>query len=301
MLRLRLSSTTVLLALLFIPACSQSQTPDGPLVPVDWLSQRLEDDNLVLLHVGDADDYGAEHIPGAVLVSTADVSAPASRDRSEPALEMPEPEALRTELESLGVSDDSRIVVYFAGDFTAATRVLFTLRNFGFASRAQLLDGGLTAWKAAGNPVTDEPTAVEPGRLSPLTRGDLVVDAAYVNGHRTEQGVKVVDARASVFYDGTRRGGSRAGHIADAVTVPFSEITADDGHVKSVTELEAVFRAAGVQPGDTVITYCHIGQQATATLFGALLLGHPVRLYDGSYNQWSQDPNLPVVNPSDGG
>jgi thiosulfate/3-mercaptopyruvate sulfurtransferase len=46
-----------------------------------------------------------------------------------------------------------------------------------------------------------------------------------------------------------------------------------------------------------VVAYCHIGQQATATVFGARLLGHPVLLYDGSFEEWSRLPNAPVKNP----
>ena len=54
---------------------------------------------------------------------------------------------------------------------------------------------------------------------------------------------------------------------------------------------------AGVEPNDTVVTYCHIGQQATATLFGALTLGHKVLLYDGSFEDWVRR-DLPVENPA---
>src|SRR3712207_9545320 len=52
--------------------------------------------------------------------------------------------------------------------------------------------------------------------------------------------------------------------------------------------LAKLFRDAGVAPGDTVVTYCHIGQQATAVLLAARLLGHPVRLYDGSFEDWAR-------------
>ncbi len=50
-----------------------------------------------------------------------------------------------------------------------------------------------------------------------------------------------------------------------------------------------------MKPGDTVITYCHIGQQATATLFAARLLGYDVKLYDGSFEDWSKRPNAAVI------
>jgi thiosulfate/3-mercaptopyruvate sulfurtransferase len=65
-------------------------------------------------------------------------------------------------------------------------------------------------------------------------------------------------------------------------------VTADDLRLKPRGELEALFRSAGVKPGDTVIGYCHIGQQVTAMLLAARTLGHPVLLYDGSFEDWSR-------------
>jgi thiosulfate/3-mercaptopyruvate sulfurtransferase len=59
-----------------------------------------------------------------------------------------------------------------------------------------------------------------------------------------------------------------------------------------------MFSSAGVAPGDTVVGYCHIGQQATALLFAARVAGHPVLLYDGSFEDWSHHADFPVENPS---
>ena len=89
-------------------------------------------------------------------------------------------------------------------------------------------------------------------------------------------------------------GPQRTGHIAGAKSVPFTEITDDNLKLKSVPELNALFAKAGVKPGDTVVGYCHIGQQATGMLFAARLTGHPVLLYDGSFEDWSAHTSYPV-------
>jgi thiosulfate/3-mercaptopyruvate sulfurtransferase len=111
----------------------------------------------------------------------------------------------------------------------------------------------------------------------------------------------VVDARDRGFYDGSQEGGPRdhrkAGHIAGARSVPFSTIVTDDVKLKSAVQLAEAFAGGGVQAGDTVIAYCHIGQQATAVMFAAQTLGHPVLLYDGSFEDWARR-DLPVENPS---
>jgi len=71
-------------------------------------------------------------------------------------------------------------------------------------------------------------------------------------------------------------------------------ITDDRLIVRPAPELLAIFTKAGVRPGDTIIGYCHIGQQATAMLFAARTLGHPVLLYDGSFEDWSRHADYPV-------
>jgi thiosulfate/3-mercaptopyruvate sulfurtransferase len=85
----------------------------------------------------------------------------------------------------------------------------------------------------------------------------------------------------------------RHGHIPGARSVPFDEVVNDSNVFKSATELSDLFRSAGVKTGDTVIGYCHIGQQATAMLFAARSIGFPVLLYDGSFEDWAKR-NWPV-------
>jgi len=267
------------------------------------LAEHLNDPDLVLLHVGNARDY-ATHIPGARLLTLMDVAV---TDTSETGLtlQMLPAEQLQQKLESFGISANSRIVVYPASNSVqSATRVVLTLDYAGLGARTSMLDGGLTGWVAASRPTTEAvPPPAVPGRLKALTIQPIVVDSAFVREHLKKPGFAVVDARAKALYDGVQTGGSterphKTGHIDGAVNVPFSEITNGASQFKSVAELKTLFEAAGVKPGDTVVAYCHIGQQATATIFGARLLGHPVLLYDGSFEEWSRLPNAPVVNPS---
>ena len=108
-------------------------------------------------------------------------------------------------------------------------------------------------------------------------------------------GVSIVDGRAPAFYLGAPTGGDRTtphrtGHIKGARSVPYQSAYNSDGFVLPTSELQAIFAKAGVAPRDTVIGYCHIGLQATAMLFAARVLGHPVRLYDGSFEDWSRRP-----------
>ncbi len=272
------------------PAAAQR---DQILVNTAWLAKHLKDPNLVLLHVGTNGEYGAMHIPGARFVGLDDISV-SEHTQQGLMLEMPTAESLRERLQKLGISNDSRIVVYYGTDWVSpATRVVFTLDYAGLGTQTALLDGGMPAWIRDGNKVTDKAAPLRVGTLAPLHIKPIVVDAAYVKEHIGKPGVSVVDGRDASFYDGVQQGNThgaaqRAGHIAGAKSVPFTEIAYDNLLVKSPNELAALFAKAGVQPGDTIIGYCHVGQQATAMLFAARSLGHPVLLYDGSFQDWSR-------------
>ena len=281
---------------------------DRLLVSTDWLAAHLHDPGLVLLHVGDPAEYAAAHLPGARLVALRDVSAGPSGPGEFAALrlEMLPAEELRQRLEGLGISDDSRIVVYFGMDWVSpSTRLLFTLDHAGLGANAALLDGGQPAWVRAGHAVTAEVVAPPKGRLSPLKVRAAIVDAKFVLEHRSSQGFSLIDARDADYYTGVETGGSpehphRTGHIAGARSVPFDSTTTEDLHLRPAKELGALFAAAGVAPGDTIIAYCHIGQQATAVLFAARTLGREVLLYDGSFEEWSRLPvaEYPVERPA---
>jgi thiosulfate/3-mercaptopyruvate sulfurtransferase len=181
-----------------------------------------------------------------------------------------------------------------------STRIVFTLDYAGLGSRSALLDGGMNAWKETGHAVTAEVPAAKVGTLSPLRIKPIVVDAEYVKANLRSPTFHLIDGRGAVFYDGVKESGPRNGHAAGARNIPFNEVTDDKLHFKSPAVLEALFTKAGVGPGDTVVAYCHIGQQATAVLFAARTLGHPVLLYDGSYQDWSRRADLPVENPAEG-
>src|SRR5262249_40371917 len=160
-----------------------------------------------------------------------------------------------------------------------ATRILFTLDHAGFGARSALLDGGMNAWKAEGHPVTADVTPGKAGQLSALRIKPVTVDIAYVQQHINSPTVKIIDARAPVFYDGVEMGTSRKGHIPSAKNIPFTETTDANLRVKSAVQLDELFTKAGVGSRDTVIAYCHIGQQGTAVVFAARTLGRPVLLF----------------------
>jgi len=159
------------------------------------------------------------------------------------------------------------------------------------------------AWVRSGGAVTNVVPSPRKGTLAPLKIKPLVVDAKFVRAQLAVPRVAIVDGRAAAFYDGVDTGGSmgemhKTGHIPSARSIPFTSITDDDVMLKSPAALQELFTNAGVKPGDTVLGYCHIGQQTTAMLFAARTLRYPVLLYDGSMQDWSRHADSPVENPA---
>ena len=287
-------------SLVFLAATTATaQSPrDRALVSTEWLAQHLNDADLVVLHVGDRASYDSAHIPGSRQLDLNTDLSVSDHSGKGLMLEMPPAEALRQALAAAGVSNSSRVVIYGARDSVqTTTRVFFTLDRAGL-DRVSILDGGLSAWVREQRPTTTAPTTIRPGTLAPLAAQPLVVDAAFVQTHLKTPGFVVVDARLPAFYDGTQTGGAmgvshKTGHIPGAQNVPFSSTLTSDLRLKPAAELQSLFTAAGVKPGDTVVAYCHIGQQATLAMFAARTLGYQVLLYDGSFEDWSLK-NLPV-------
>jgi thiosulfate/3-mercaptopyruvate sulfurtransferase len=304
MKRVTLVLLIVVVGIAFAPLQASAGTDNDPqvrkslIVSTQWLAQHLKDDSLVLLQVGEKDEYTAAHIPGAQFIQLSDISTP--RDQGL-ALELPDPAQLKTTFEKLGVSDKSRIVVYFGKDWVTPTaRVFLTLDYLGLGNRTSILDGGLPAWRAEDRPVTTKVLTPHRGTFTPRPNKQIVVDAAWVNANLNKPGVMILDARASKFYTGEEVGRMpRGGHIPGARNIPFDSVVEDSNKFKSVETLRQLFNAAGVKKGDSVTTYCHIGQQASLLYFVARYLGYDAHLYDGSFEDWSHRAELPVVKSDD--
>ncbi|HEV2289716.1 MAG TPA: rhodanese-like domain-containing protein [Candidatus Acidoferrales bacterium] len=282
----RLSMILIALAVVAMPAASKERVPF--LVSSSWLAQHLHDANLVLLHVGSADSFRKGHIPGAQLTSLEDISV---SDRLK--FELPPVEALTSAFEARGISADSRIVVYFVdrdsgvGSIVGATRVIWTLAYYGLGDRVSLLDGGLPAWQKAGNAVTSETKTPAPGKLVPHLHPEYFADAAWISSHLHRPGLSLIDARLAQSY-------LKDGRIPGAKNIPIEELTNENGELKDASALTSILSGAGVRPGNQIAGYCYLGVRATLIWFVARMLGYQARLYDGSWEEWSDRKDLPV-------
>ena len=275
-------------------ASAQGAALDSPVVSSQWLADHLNDPNVVVLHLAfTRREYTGGHIPGARFLWFNDL-APSNPDLS---TELPSVAKLDSLFESLGVSDNSRVIVYGSTLTPLVARVFVTLDYLGAGDRAAVLDGGLNAWKAEGRPVNNEVPKVARGKFTPRVRSDAVVDANFVKANVNASGIRILDARTPNFYSGEGGGGPRPGHVESAKNIPFTTLTDSAGKLKDRATISGMFTAAGVQPTDRVVTYCHVGQQASLLFLAARYAGLKPSLYDGSFEDWSSREDTPIVGP----
>ena len=272
-------------------------------VSATWLRDHLSDPGLVVLDVtmpgmNEPDPYSAGHVRGA---RQLDFHSILTGDGTNGTLtmELVSPDSLRNVLEKLGVSDHSTIVLYSTSQWISpVARVYVELDNVGLGDRTHILDGGYNAWKAAGGAVATEPPVVKRGNLHVTRDSSAVTNAAYVRAHIGDSNMTIVDARAPEFYVGTARGhdAARTGHVPGAHNVYFLTLADSVKNTYLTPELaRARFVAAGVSLDKPVVVYCHIGQTASVDYVQLRRLGIPVKLYDGSFEDWSRHGNYPVV------
>ncbi len=285
-----------------MPVLAVAQAPaDAPsVITATTLAADLTNPRLVLLHVGDQEGYAKAHIAGARLLELSMITASSPTPPLQN--ELPEPAELEARLEALGIGDASRVVVYFAkAELPQMARVAFTLDYAGLGGRTFVLDGGLPAWVRAGQAVTDVvPAPPTPGTLTITPKPSALVDLAWLRANTENPAVHVVDARPVESYTGADdRGGAikRPGHVPGAVNVPYSTFFRDDLTLKPVDELKGMLTTAGARPGEPLISYCTSGVQASVPYLVARLLGYEVKIFDGSYQQWSAS-DAPVVKGS---
>ncbi|MFL6415724.1 MAG: sulfurtransferase [Bryobacteraceae bacterium] len=265
------------------------------LVDSAWVVEHSHDKGTAILAIGKKEEYEAGHLPGSVYLESAELRTPLPPAGSDVlTLELPPPRQIREVLARAGVTNGSRIVLYSTGDnATMTARVYLTLDAMGLGSATSILDGGLPLWKRDGHAVTQEMPSNTVGALQLCPQNDVVVSLDYVRSQLRKPKVVIVDARLAEFYSGEKIPPQRrAGHIPGAVNIPFASLLDESGRLLPIEALKAKFEQAGAHPGDQVITYCHIGQQASLAYFAARYLGYDSRMFDGSWQEWSAHSEL---------
>jgi thiosulfate/3-mercaptopyruvate sulfurtransferase len=271
------------------------------LVSTDWLAGELGAANLRVIDAtiflpGSGRDaraeYEAEHIAGALFMDLDEIV-----DSDNPVPHMLPPAAkLAAAMESLGLGNENRLVVYDNSPLHSAARAWWMLKSFG-ARNVAILDGGLAKWAVEGRPVERGSCPQRQGRFEAELDPTAVADLGYVSGIVHSDSHEIVDARPAARFAGEEpepRAGVEPGHIPGSRNLPQGELFNADNSWKRGEELRAAFAAAGVDLDKPMVATCGSGVTAAVLLFGAHLLGkEDVKLYDGSWSEWGSNPATP--------
>lgn len=267
------------------------------LVSAEWLIGHLNDPKVAIIEVDeDTSLYEKSHIKGALTFHWRnDLQDGLIRD-------LISKEKFEALLSKNGIANDTTVVLYGGNNNWFATYAYWYFKVYGH-SDVRLLDGGRKKWELDGRELTTEIPQVIPTRYVAQDR-DLSI-RAFRDEVINSIGVKnIVDVRSPAEFKGEllapahlpQEGGQVAGHIPTARNIPWSQAANEDGTFKSDTELNELYKKAGVDFSKETIAYCRIGERSAFSWFvlHELLNLKNVKNYDGSWTEYGSLVGAPI-------
>ena len=274
------------------PQDEQSAGPvlPGILVDPEWLEAHLDDRLVRIADLRDQEAYQGEHIPGAVQLDLEDIGE--IRDGCENAVLRPL-DFCRA-MARIGVSSGDTVVAYDDHWGLPSARLIWALHYYGEKAVA-VLNGGWDRWQEEGRPTTGVKGSHGPAPKNSVgpepegrhdfearTNPEVAADFEWLAGRVAHEAVILLDTRSHTEFDQGHLPGAKAWDWFNAVPVGSWECSRDPEALRS--ELAGL----GVHPADEVVVYCRSGMRAAHTYVVLRHAGFPrVRLYDGSWQEWS--------------
>jgi thiosulfate/3-mercaptopyruvate sulfurtransferase len=260
----------------------------------DELAAAISADAVTILDTRPASAFAAGHIPGAIHLDLFGLSLIDTRPAPLKAYEW----MVQHIFELRGVVRDRAVVAYEEDSGMRAARVVWFLAFFGHPD-VRILDGGIARWRGEGHPVTRDAAEPEPSTLTIERHPERLATVADVIAALERREVAIVDTRSTAEFTGALIRAARGGAIPGAIHIEWTRNLDAHGRYRSADELRAMYAQAGVTPQREVITYCQGGYRAAQTYIALVTAGYPrVRSYLGSWNEWGNRRDLPIVTPA---
>jgi thiosulfate/3-mercaptopyruvate sulfurtransferase len=276
-------------------------------VSTDWLEKHLNDKGLMIIDTQpNIHDYIKMHIPGAVYLNPELFREPKDGIPGK----FVNKEVAQELFQRIGLKNDMPVVIYTAkgevkgwGDGLEQTMTSFCVALYGH-NAVHVLDGGLTKWVKEGKKVTQEfPIKKFPeSQFKATYRDEYIIEYDEFKKVKDKDDVIILDARPAGVYEG-QGPWPKPGHIPGAVNVPWKSFMNDDNprQLKSDEEIQKVLDEHGITKDKMVICSCGTGREATCEflLFKFYLQYPKVKLFDGSFTEWTAYPDNPTVTGKD--
>ena len=256
---------------------------------------------MVIIDTRDADTYAAGHIPGAI--NLREIFTFLATSTAEGLQDLKS--TFAQHFGAVGLSGAQTAVFYedaLNSGYGQSCRGYYLLTWLGYP-KVKVVNGGYSAWKAAGLPVSTEAVTPVPATFPDAPLADVMLTKDQV---QAALGTKTVllDVRDVDEWTGESSSpygkdfAPRKGRLPGAKWIEwyrFMKPGASGPQIKSPLEVQAECATAGIAPTDTVYLYCFKGARASNTFLALKQAGFSdVRMYFGSWNEWSRDPALPI-------
>src|SRR5699024_9821273 len=228
--------------------------------------------------------YRASHIPTAVHLDLAEDLA-GERKKHGGRNPLPEIDTFVEKIKSIGVSNDSEVVIYDQADGMFASRAWWLFHYVGH-EHVYVLEGGYKAWMQKGYEITNEIEDVVAGSFTPNILADATANMEDVKERAKADGTVLLDSRPRARYLGEGDAlDPKSGHIPGAKNYFWRNVLREDGTWKSKEELEEVF--SDLDKDKEIIVSCGSGISACPNILSLKMLGfEQVKLYPGSFSDW---------------
>jgi thiosulfate/3-mercaptopyruvate sulfurtransferase len=272
----------------------------NPLVSVTWLSEQLNNPNLLILDVSletNVANIEVEHpniqIKGARYFDLKGTFS--DLDNSLPNT-LPSPEYFEKEARNLGINNNSIIVVYDNMGIYASPRVWWMFKSMGHEKIA-VLDGGLPEWISKKLPTESiQQQEVIKGNFAASFNPTTQKTAAQILENIVSKEAIVIDARSNERFCGLvseTRKNLKSGHIPDSVNLPFLDVL-KNGKFISKDEIVALFKKLKIENKPHIYT-CGSGLTTCILILASEIISKKNHfLYDGSWTEWGQLKGVPI-------